>query len=134
MPTSPTLSIVLLAVRDLSPATAFWRAVTLAPTLVEAPVYVELALPGGPRLGLYQREGFARNVLVEVAPSPARGVTSTELYLQSDDLDALEARLTGAGAPCLSPRALRAWGDHASYWADPDGNVVVAARAGVVAS
>ncbi len=128
MSTPPSLAIVILAVTDLPRAAAFWRAVTLAQSAVEVPVYVELELPGATRLGLYAREGFARNVTVEVAPPPRAGATSTELYLRCDDLDAIEARLRAAGAPCLSPRAERPWGDLASYWADPDGNVVVAAR------
>ena len=52
-----------------------------------------------------------------------------ELYFFTDDVDAAAARLAGAGARLLSPRALRPWGDEAAYFADPMGNVLVMARA-----
>jgi uncharacterized glyoxalase superfamily protein PhnB len=55
-------------------------------------------------------------------------ITSTEIYLYVDDLAAAIVRVEGAGARALSPRAQRAWGEEAAYFADPDGNVVVLAQ------
>jgi predicted enzyme related to lactoylglutathione lyase len=62
-----------------------------------------------------------------VPAQPPRGeLAPIELYFHSGDLDAAIARLASAGARPLSPRAPRDWGDEAAYFADPDGNVLVA--------
>lgn len=124
----PTLVLIILAVRDLPRAVAFYKAVFGWPILVEVPVYVELAMPGGQRLGLYLREGFARNTGLPAACPPEAHTTATELYFRDDDATALSERLQAAGARLLSALAPRPWGDEAAYFADPDGNVLVVAR------
>ena len=63
------LSLVILAVRDLSRATRFYSDVFGWSVAVEVPVYVEFALPDGMRLGLYQRDAFIKNT---DAPAPPR--------------------------------------------------------------
>ena len=120
--------LTILAVEDLARAKAFYEAAFGWERLVDVPVYVELAVPGGMRLGLYARDGFAHNTGQAPAPTPAGAITPTELYLWVDDLDGALERMTGAGARLLSARAARDWGDEAAYFADPDGNVVVLAR------
>lgn len=125
------LQITILAVDDLAVAAEFYRGVFGWPVRVEADVYVELGLPGGGALGLYEKRAFARNTFV--APTlPEHGQTSgTELYLRCDDLDGMIARLSASGARPLSPRQRRDWGDDVAYFADPAGNVLaVACRAG----
>jgi predicted enzyme related to lactoylglutathione lyase len=119
--------LTILAVDDVARATAFYRDAFAWPQVVAVPVYAELAVPGGMRLGLYARDGFARNTGRPPGRVPADHVTATELYLHVDDLDAAIARLRAAGAVELGPRARRDWGDDAAYFADPDGNVVVVA-------
>ena len=121
--------LTILATPDKARLLAFYRAAFPGWTLgVDVPPYAELALPGGARLGLYQREGFAANVGALPAVVPEGALAHVELYLHVDDLELVERRLEAAGARLLSARAARAWGDEASYWADPDGNVVVCAR------
>jgi catechol 2,3-dioxygenase-like lactoylglutathione lyase family enzyme len=119
--------LTILAVDDVARATAFYRDAFGWPETVAVPIYAELALPGGMRLGLYARDGFARNTGRAPARVPAGHLTATELYLHVDDLDGAIGRLRAAGAAELSPRARRDWGDDAAYFADPDGNVVVVA-------
>ena len=126
---SPRLDLVILAVTDLPRAVAFWCAALELRPRVQVPVYVELELPGGMALGLYEREGFGRNTGQTPSLAVPGAIQPTELYFRCDDLDAAIARLEHAGARCLSPRAPRDWGDEAAYYADPDGNVVVVARA-----
>lgn len=122
--------LTILAVADLARSVAFYREAFGWPARVEVPVYVELALPDGRGLGLYARDGFARNVgQTPVLHAPDR-IGGTELYFHVDDLDGATRRLEAAGALVLSPRAARDWGDEAAYYADPDGNVVVVARPG----
>jgi catechol 2,3-dioxygenase-like lactoylglutathione lyase family enzyme len=125
----PRHVLTILATDDLARAVAFYRSALGWPQLVDAPAYVELG-DGRTRLGLYQREGFGRNVGASPVATPAGALSSTELYFHDDDLDGAIARMRAAGARELSARALRPWGDEAAYFADPDGNVVVVARPG----
>lgn len=122
------LSLIILAVSDLSRSLSFYRRVFAWRQTVDTPRYVEFALPNGLRLGLYQRESFALNVAQTPLTVPPGELTPTEIYFQTDDLPGLIARLEQIGARKLSPLALRDWGDEAAYFADPDGNVVVIAR------
>ncbi len=124
----PRLALVILAVADLPRARAFYDAAFGWPADVDVPVYVEYALPGGLRLGLYDRAGFARNTGEPPAPPPAAGTAATELYLYPDDVPAAIVRVEAAGARLLSALAPRGWGDEAAYYGDPDGNVLVLAR------
>lgn len=120
--------LTILAVDDLPRAARFYtNAFGWSPS-IETPVYVELALPGGMRLGLYERESFGTNTGSAPMRTPAGQLAPTELYLHTDDVTGVVARLREAGARELSPLAPRPWGDEAAYFADADGNVVVVAR------
>lgn len=121
-------ALTILAVEDLRRAANFYAAAFGWPRSVDAPIYVELALPEGMRLGLYERAGFARNTGRAPARIAAGELAPTELYLYPDDLAQAIRRLEAAGARLLSARAPRDWGDDAAYYADPDGNVLVVAR------
>jgi predicted enzyme related to lactoylglutathione lyase len=122
------LVLTILAVEDAPRAAAFYVAAFGWSATVELPHYVELAVPGGMRVGLYRRDGFARNTGILPAPIAPGSIGAAELYLHTDDLDAAIARVERAGGRTLSPRAPRDWGDDAAYFADPDGHVVVVAR------
>lgn len=120
--------LTILAVEDVAESLAFYRcAFDIAPT-VATPVYVEFTLPGGQRVGLYDREGFGRNTGQAPAGIPPGELAPTELYFYCDDLEQALERIQRAGARALSPLAPREWGDEAAYFADPSGNVVVLAR------
>ena len=118
-------TLTILAVADLPRASKFYDAVFGWKVSVDVPVYRELELPGGNRLGLYARDAFAKNT--GQLPGIAPGTTATELYFQVDDLAAFVARLRRSGARELSAPAPRDWGDTCAYFADPDGNVLVVA-------
>lgn len=123
----PALALVILAVRDLAAMRAFYARALGWPTVVDVPVYVELAHPDGTRLGLYADSSFGVNPGEPPAP-PAPGLARTELYLHADELDDAIARAVAAGARVLSPRAPRAWGDEVAYLADPEGHVLALHR------
>jgi len=126
---TPSLVLTILAVTDLPRMRAFYRDGLGWPLAQDIPVYAELLMPNGQRLGLYDAAAFARNTGLAPGFRPAGpGTAHVELYLRCEDVDAAGARLHGAGAALLSPRALRDWGDEAAYYADPEGNVVVLAR------
>jgi len=128
MAQGPTLALVVLAVSELARATRFYREAFDWPQTVDAPVYAELLMTDGRRLGLYVAAGYGRNTGVDPTLPPPQGVSPAELYFHTEDPATLVARLTAAGARMLSPLALRGWGDEAAYLADPDGHVLVAAR------
>ena len=120
--------LTILAVGDLARSRAFYRDAFGWALPVDVPAYAEFELPGGMRLGLYQREGFARNTGQAPAVTPLGAISATEIYLHVDDLPAAVGKLEAAGARVLSPLAKRDWGDEAAYYADPDGNALVVAK------
>ncbi len=128
MPGDARHVLTILAVSDLPRAVAFYSEAFGWEQLVDVPVYAEFALPGGMRLGLYERQGFGRNTGQIPARIAEGQLAPTELYFHVDDVDPAIGRLTRAGARCLSPLAPRDWDDEAAYFADPDGNVLVVAR------
>jgi predicted enzyme related to lactoylglutathione lyase len=125
--TEPRLALVILAVDDLARSAAFYDQAFGWPRTIESPVYIELALPGGMRLGLYARDGFRRTIGHSPAPAPA-DVTATELYVYVADIDLASRKVLDAGGRTLGRAAARDWGDVVGYLSDPDGNVLALAR------
>jgi predicted enzyme related to lactoylglutathione lyase len=120
--------LTILAVQNLEVATRFYRQAFQWTQHVSAPLYVEFELPGGMRLGLYERTGFSRNTGQMPSTVAAGEISATELYFHTDDIPESIRRIRGAGGRELSPLARRDWGDEAAYFADPDGNVIVLAQ------
>jgi len=118
----------IFAVGDLAYATAYYRDVFAWPVQTDTPTFVELALGDGSSLGLYVRDGFAKNIGKAPATLSYGDLTGTELYLVFDDPTPYLERLKARGARVLSPWSARPWGDEAAYFADPDGNVLAVAR------
>lgn len=58
----------------------------------------------------------------EVEPLGPFQPTPENLYFATDELDAVHARATAAGARQLSPIEKRPWGERSFYCTDPDGN------------
>lgn len=124
------LGLVILAVRDLPAAVRFYREVFAWSQTVDVPVFSEFQLPGGVRVGLYERESFGRNTGRVPHATPSGELAPTELYFYVDDPEASIRKAMNAGGKLLSPLAPRGWGDEAGYCTDLDGNVLVFARPG----
>ncbi len=122
------LTLIILAVSDLPQAARFYRAALAAEPAVDTATYIEFALAGGLRLGLYERHAFGANTTETPVLIPHGTLAPTELYWQVDDLPAAMSRLAEAGARLLSAPQPRSWGDEVAYYADPDGNVIALAR------
>jgi catechol 2,3-dioxygenase-like lactoylglutathione lyase family enzyme len=120
--------LTILAADPIEPLVAFYRDGFGWPISVRTPVYVELSIDGGQRLGIYQRDGFGRNTGQVPIRVPDGELAPAEIYLHAPDVAGAIARLRALGARELSPLARRPWGDEAAYFADPAGNVVVVAR------
>lgn len=128
MTTAVRQVLTILAVESVTASAAFYEAAFGWPRAVDTPVYVELTMMNGQRLGLYERHGFGRNVGRVPAAIPEGELAPTELYFYADDLDAAIDRLRHAGAHELGPLSPRDWGDEVAYFADPSGNVLAIAR------
>ena len=120
--------LTILAVDDAQASAAFYSAAFGWTPAVTTQIYVEFTIAGGQRIGLYEREGFARNTGQLPAKIAAGALAPTELYFHTDDIHAAITRIERAGARELSPLGRRPWGDEAAYFADPTGNVLVLAR------
>jgi predicted enzyme related to lactoylglutathione lyase len=83
------------------------------------------------RLGVYERNGFGHNTGQPPQRIERGQLAPAELYFYTDELEEAIRRIRAAGGRELSALAPRAWGDEAAYFADPDGNVIVLARANV---
>ncbi len=120
--------LTILAVDDPARAASFYQlAFGWNPSVIE-PAYVELALPRGMRIGLHERSAFSRITGALPPPLPPGSVTSTQIYLHVDDVDAKVRCAVAAGARLLSGAQAHPWGDRAAYLCDPHGNVLAIAR------
>ena len=134
MPPSPASGVVVqrvllvLSCEDVARAKAFYLRAFGWEVKADFPVYVEMAVPTGLRVGLYARDLYAGNTGEPPPAAPRGGTTACELYLYVDDPRLALVRLVAAGGRLLTPVAPRTWGDEAGYAADPEGNVVAVAR------
>ncbi len=122
---------VIFAVENVSRAVAFYEQAFGWPRndAIDYANYVELHVPDGGTLGLYERDGYARTVGAEPSSPPGDAVPPAYVYVRVGDVRDAVARLEAAGARPLSPLAQRDWGEEAAWFADPDGNVVAVAQA-----
>ena len=120
--------LTILAVKNLPKSISFYTEVFGWEQIVNVPVYAEFKIPGGMRLGLYERKSFALNVGKIPICTATNELTPTELYFYVDDIEAAIGKFKKAKARVLSELSRRDWGDEAIYFADLDGNVIVLAR------
>ena len=127
---------VILAVADVGRAVTFYETAFgwSRNRRIDYSNYVELHLPEGGTLGLYERSGFAEEVGGEPAALADGAVSPAYLYVRVDDVDDAVERLEAAGARPLSPLLDRSWGERAAWFADPDGHVVAVAQTAPVAA
>lgn len=121
---------VIFAVEDVARAVDFYQRAFGWPMnrQIDYSNYVELLLPDGSALGLFERDGFAQLVGADPSPPPEDAVAPAYLYVRVDDVHTAAANLESAGARPLSPLQARSWGEEAAWFVDPDGNVVAVAQ------
>lgn len=118
-----TVDYVILYVRDLERAVAFYRdTVGLSFRFADAG-YAEFATEGV-RFGLYERARLLDLIGIEGAGRGPAG----EVLVLVEDVDAEADRLRRAGATVLSGPTDRPWGHRTLHVRDPDGNVVELAQ------
>jgi catechol 2,3-dioxygenase-like lactoylglutathione lyase family enzyme len=125
----PRISVITIAVDNLERAVAFYRdGLGLHTPGIVGQEYEHGAvaffdLEGGLRLALWPRDSLAHDsTLPKSAPS------STECSLghnvrSKDDVDAVMAEASAAGARIVKPAADTFYGGYAGYFQDPDGHL-----------
>jgi flavin reductase (DIM6/NTAB) family NADH-FMN oxidoreductase RutF/catechol 2,3-dioxygenase-like lactoylglutathione lyase family enzyme len=124
----PRHDLTILATPNLERAVRFYTRAFDWPLTVEDRDFVKFDLPDGRGLALCSHDAFERYTGQRFAGSPAGELTGVEIYLRCEHLAHVIARMAAAGARELTELSPRDWGDEAAYFADPDGNVIVAAR------
>lgn len=123
----PKHDVTILATEDLERAVNFYKHAFDWSVRLQSKTYVEFELPGGLGLALCTKTGFERYTGQQPETAP-NGVTPVQVYLRSDNLPRIIARLHAAGARPISNLKPRDWGEEAAYFADPDGHVLVVSR------
>ncbi len=124
----PKHDVTILAVSDLNRSVDFYMSAFDWKIKTKSKHYVEFILPDGLGLALCSYEGFQR--IIGTNPQlPDEGVAPAQVYLRTDDILRVIARLHAVNAKPLSKAAVRDWGEEVAYFADPDGHVLAIARA-----
>lgn len=121
--TRRTVDYVILYVRDLDRAVAFYQDVVGLPLRLRRAGYAEFAT-ANLKFALYERRLLPGLIGGDAAGDGPAGET---LFLVPD-VDAEAERLRHAGATILSGPSDRPWGHRTVHLRDPDGNVVELAQ------
>lgn len=120
----PMISTVMLGVRDLARAKAFYTAGLAATIEKDHPNFVSLTLSeGSSSLALYQWDAAAQDAGVSPEGSGFRGVS---LHFITDTPETVVQVITNAeaaGGSVVRKPAAAQWGGFSGYFADPDGHL-----------
>lgn len=125
----PRLTVITLGVDDLDRAVAFYRDGLGWPT--EGIVGQEFDhgavaffdLQAGLRLALWPRASLAHDTGLAVTPPSATELSLGHNVASRDEVDAVMAQATAAGATMVTPARDTVWGGYAGCVQDPDGHV-----------
>ncbi len=97
--------------------------------VLDVPGMTEFQLTPEVKLGLMPEAGIAK-ILADKTPHPAKGsgIPRCELYIYTDQIEAMYQRALDAGATAITPIAPRDWGDRVGYLSDLDGHVIALAQ------
>ena len=118
------LNQVTVSVSDVERAVRFYRTLGLVPVVL-SPRYARFVCPEG-------RSTFSVHLSDRPAESmtPAMTASTTVVYFECDDLDAMVAKLEAAGIAFDSPPADQKWLWREARLRDPDGNPICLFHAG----
>lgn len=119
---NPQVSAITLAVRDIERAKEFYAEGLACQIRQEEGGFVSLELgEGSSTLALYGWEALAEDAGVAVESSGFRAFTLSYIVELGEDVDAVMARVRGAGAKIGKPARRAFWGGYSGYFSDPDG-------------
>ena len=119
---SPRISMITLAVRDLSVAIAFYEQGLGFPRM-DSPPEVAFFTLNGTWLGLYGREALAEDATVSADGGGFEGFTLAHNVHSEAEVDAVIRQAATAGATVVKPPQKVFWGGYSGYFKDPDGHL-----------
>ncbi len=129
----PRITILTLGVDDLEAAVRFYRDGLGLPTQgiigteFEHGAVAFFELAGGLTLALWPRESIAADTGLALTPPSPTDLTIAHNVNSREEVDAVLAQATAAGARIIKPATDTFYGGYAGYFADPDGHVWEAA-------
>ncbi|MGE0596656.1 MAG: VOC family protein [Hyphomonadaceae bacterium] len=118
----PRLSLITLGVADLERSRAFYEKLGFkASSVGEGQVYFFQA--GASALVIWSRGELAKDAAVAESGSGFRGCALAHNVRARDEVDAVLAEASAAGAHITQPAHEAPWGGRTGYFADPDGHL-----------
>jgi uncharacterized protein len=117
----PHLSLVTLAVADVSRATAFYTALGWQASPASVPGEVTFFPSGGAVLALWGRDDLARDAGTGIGAHPASALAMN--VAAPEAVDATLAAAASAGGTVTRPAAATSWGGWTGYFTDLDGHL-----------
>ena|ERR1051325_976448 len=125
----PRITLITLGVNDLELSLKFYRDGLGLPTRgivgteFEHGAVAFFDLQNGLRLALWPRSSIAHDTGIPIQPPSATDVTVAHNVNSKEEVDAVMAQATRAGAKIIKPAGDTFWGGYAGYFQDPDGHV-----------
>ena len=115
------VSLITLGVADLARSLRFYESLGWRRANDHAEVVFFQA--GGLVLGLFARAALATDAGLSEEGSGFRGIALAYNARSREEVDAVLAEATAAGAKLLKPAEDAFWGGYSGYFADPDGHL-----------
>jgi len=125
----PRITLITLGVNDLERSLIFYRDGLGLPTRgivgteFEHGAVAFFDLQNSLRLALWRRSSIAHDTAIPIQPPSATDFTIGHNVTSKEEVDAVMAQATRAGAKIIKPAGDTFWGGYAGYFQDPDGHV-----------
>ncbi|HEX3204021.1 MAG TPA: VOC family protein [Nitrospiraceae bacterium] len=125
----PRITLITLGVNDLERSLTFYRDGLGLPTRgivgteFEHGAVAFFDLQNSLRLALWPRRSIAHDTAIPIQPPSATDFTIGHNVTSKEEVDAVMAQATRAGAKIIKPPSETFWGGYAGYFQDPDGHV-----------
>lgn len=116
----PRITLVTLGVSDVSRAKAFYEALGWRGQEVEETVFIQA---GGLAIVLWAAGKVAADAGLSVPAAHSAGIVLAHNVRSREQVDAVLAEATRAGATITKPAAETSYGGYAGFFADPDGHI-----------
>lgn len=115
------ISLVTLGVIDVNKTAGFYEAMGWSP--VDTPDNIVVYDLLGQSIGLYPLAGLAEDIGLPVESLGKGGMTLGQNLRSKEEVDALMAKVEGAGGKVLKQPQEVFWGGYHGYFADPEGHI-----------
>jgi catechol 2,3-dioxygenase-like lactoylglutathione lyase family enzyme len=125
----PRITLITLGVSDLEASLRFYRdglgfaTDGIVGKQFEYGAVVFIQLQAGLRLALWPRKSIAHDTGLALSAPCATEMTLGHNVASKEEVDAVMARATTAGAVVVKPARETFWGGYAGYFQDPDGHL-----------